>query len=100
MLDIKFIRENPELVRDALKNKNRKPIDLNKIGVLYDERVRLRGAGDELNRRRKEASEARNIEEGKKIKDESQRIEGELKNTERELHHLLAQIPNIPSPDT
>ncbi|MBI3020024.1 MAG: serine--tRNA ligase [Parcubacteria group bacterium] len=100
MLDIKFIRENPELVRDALKNKNRKPIDLDKIGALYEERLRLRGAGDELNRRRKEASEARNIEEGKKIKEESQKLEEELKNTERELHQLLIQIPNIPSPDT
>src|SRR3989344_1619001 len=100
MLDIKFIRENPELVRDALKNKNRKPIDLDKIGALYEERLRLRGVGDELNRRRKEVSAARNIEEGKKIKEESQRIEEELKNTEQELHHLLLQIPNIPSPDT
>ncbi|MBI2049173.1 MAG: serine--tRNA ligase [Parcubacteria group bacterium] len=100
MLDIKFIRENPELVRDALKNKNRKPIDLDTIGALYEERLRLRSAGDELNRRRKEASEARNIEEGKKIKEESQNLEEELKNIERDLHNLLVQIPNIPSPDT
>lgn len=100
MLDIKFIRENPEIVRDAIKNKNRKPIDLEKIGALYDERVALRARRDELNRMRNKAAEARNIEKGKQIKEELPGVEEKLKAAETELRGLLIQIPNIPSPDT
>ena len=100
MLDIRFIRDNQNLVRDALKNKNRKPVDLEKIGALFESRTRLRGEADALNRKKKEASDARDSEAGKKVKEESQKLEEELKRVEAELHALLIQIPNIPSPDT
>ena len=89
MLDIRFIRDNQNLVRDALKNKNRKPVDLEKIGALFESRTRLRGEADALNRKKKEASDARDSEAGKKVKEESQKLEEELKRVEAELHALL-----------
>ncbi len=49
MLDIQFIKENPDLVRAALKNKNREGVDLDRVLVLADERksaaVAAMGAG-------------------------------------------------------
>ena len=100
MLDIKFIRENPDLVRAALKNKNRKPVDLDALLSLYDERTALRARRDELNRARNAAADARDIEKGKQVKEELPAVEEKLKVAESALRALLVQIPNIPSPDT
>ena len=58
MLDIKFIRENKDLVAQAAKNKNR-DIDVNEIIRVSDERKRLRTELDSINQRRKEAANAR-----------------------------------------
>ena len=43
MLDIQFIRDNPDIVLAAIKNKNRGPIDLERILKLADERKVLAG---------------------------------------------------------
>ena len=43
MLDITFIRENPDIVRAALKNKNREDVDLDRVLALADERKKLAG---------------------------------------------------------
>ncbi len=100
MLDIKFIRENQDIVRDAIKNKKREPIDLTALVALYDERASLRGKRDELNRIRNEAADTRDIEKGKQTKEQIQSLEEKLKTTETELRRFLVQIPNIPSSDT
>lgn len=100
MLDITFIRENPDIVRAALKNKNREGVDLDRILVLADERKKIAGEVSDINRRRNEAQAARDIEAGKLLKEELSAKEIEHQATEKELVALLVKVPNIPSADT
>jgi len=100
MLDIKFIRENRDLVERAIEDKRSQPVDIDSILRLHDERKELQQKLEEINRARKAAADARNIEEGKRLKDESQPIEEKLAATEREFVQLMIKLPNIPSPDT
>ncbi len=76
MLDLQFIRENPDIVRAALKNKNREgAVDLNRVLQLAEQRKLAAAEVADINRRRKEAADARDAESGKKIKDESKAAE-------------------------
>src|SRR3989338_2576000 len=100
MLDITFIRENPELVRAAIKNKKREGIDLDKILTLADLRKVLAGKLADANRSRNEAANNRDAEAGKKSKEEAKDLEEQYQTLEKELLSLLIQIPNIPSVDT
>ena len=100
MLDIKFIRENPDLVRAAIKNKKRKDIDLDEIIRLADVRKSVQQKLSELNRKKNEAAAVRDIEAGKRVKEETQAIEAQAAAAEKELVKLLVELPNIPSPDT
>jgi len=100
MLDITFIRENPDIVRAALKNKNREGIDLERILALADERKVAAGAVSDINQKRGQAQAARDIEAGKRLKDELAAAEEKYKAIEKELVALLIKVPNIPSADT
>lgn len=99
MLDIKFIRENPDIVRAALTNKNRE-VDLDRVLNLADERKEAAQLVSDLNRKKNEAAAARDIEAGKAVKDSLKAAEEKHAELERELLKLLTKIPNIPSPDT
>jgi seryl-tRNA synthetase len=100
MLDVKFIRENRDIVEAAIKNKNRSGIDLDRVLALADERKSLSQEITELNRKKNEAAAARDIEAGKRLKDEGQGMEERHQALEKELVALLTKIPNIPSADT
>ena len=100
MLDITFIRENPDIVRAALKNKNREGVDLDRVLVLADERKKLAGEVSEINRKRGVAQEARDAEAGKQLKEDLRIAEEKYQTLEKELVSLLVKIPNIPSADT
>lgn len=99
MLDIQFIRENPDIVRAALKNKNRE-VDLDRALALADERKKIAGEITDINRKRNEAQAARDAEAGKRLKDELKAAEEKYQTLEKELVPLLIKIPNIPSADT
>lgn len=100
MLDVKFIRENIDIVRSAITNKNRGPIDLERALSLAEERKALVQTITDLNRQKNEAAAARDIEAGKRIKEESKEAEEKHQALEKELVALLIKIPNVPSPDT
>jgi seryl-tRNA synthetase len=100
MLDIQFIRDNADIVRAALKNKNREGVDLDRILALADERKKIAGEITEINRKRNEAQAARDAEAGKRLKDDLKAAEDKYKEVEKELVSLLVQVPNIPSADT
>lgn len=99
-MDIKFIRENPDIVRAAIKNKKTEEVDLDQLFKLADTRKEVSQKIDELNRKRNEAQQARNIEEGKRLKDEAQVLDAEYATVEKEYVTLMLKLPNIPSPDT
>ncbi len=100
MLDITFIRENPDIIRAALKNKNREGVDLDRILVLADDRKKLAGEVSDIQRKRNEAAASRDAEAGKRLKDELKAAEEKYQGVEKELVPLLIKVPNIPSVDT
>lgn len=100
MIDIKFIRDNPDIVRAAIQNKKSKPVDVDELLKLHESRKEIKQKIDEVNQKRNQAAAARDIEAGKKLKEELQALEAEHTALEKDLVALLIKIPNIPSPDT
>src|SRR3989344_5277282 len=103
MLDIKFIRQNTEIVRDAVKNKN-VDLDLDKL-LAADERRRhvmqeFEQLKAEQNRKSKGPQSKESIEELRGLKEKIKLLEKELEVVEGEFNNLMLQVPNIPSEDT
>jgi seryl-tRNA synthetase len=105
MLDIKFIRENLEVVKKAAQNKNR-VVEWEKLLDFDDRRKELAQKIQELRTQRnvggksadeKAMAEAR--EKGKKIKEELKKLEEEERLVQKEFINLLLTVPNVPHPD-
>lgn len=102
MLDIKFIRENLELVKQAAKNKNRE-VDWDGLLALDDRRRELIGKVEELRSERNKLSRTQTIEpndqkRGKEIKSELKKFEEELKEVEEKFGLLMLTVPNVSDP--
>jgi seryl-tRNA synthetase len=100
MLDLKFIRENPDSVRQAIANRHdTAPID--DILRLDVERRQNIVKLDALRQERKTLSKEREKaqERGRALRTEIQALEDEAKKLDEKLSDLLLQIPNIPRPD-
>lgn len=103
MLDIKFIRENPERVQDAAVKKGYKDVDIKKLLAVDDGRRALQQEVDELRTKRNEiASQMKGgkpdqalIDEGKQIKVALAERETYLAAAEQETNELLKGVPNI-----
>lgn len=109
MLDIKFIRENAQRVKDDSLKKGYKNADVDGVLALDDARKSLNQQIDELRTRRNQiAASMRSaggkpapelIKEGKKLKDSIAELEEKLRPLEADLAEKLAGIPNILQPD-
>lgn len=99
MLDIKFIRENKDVVAAAIKNKNRK-VDLDELIALHDKKKAAVLALDELNRKRNEAAKSRDAVRGAELKKQSEQLAKDQTDTEKAFLSLMLLVPNIPSLDT
>lgn len=95
MLDIKFIRENKDLVALAAKKK-RVEVDIDRLLSVDDKRRLLTTQIDEKNRERNIAAQNRDIEAGKRLKEELEGLETEQKEVMHEWQLLMLQVPNIP----
>lgn len=100
MLDIKFIRENKDIVAKAIKDKKAEPIDLDQVIALADQRKELQQHLSDLNAERNKAAQERNVEKGKELKEKAQQLDADVARVEKEFVSLMIKIPNIPSPDT
>lgn len=108
MIDIKILRENPDIVRHALKYKAVKWVDIDEVLSLDTERVELQKQLDALRTQRNKIAQVwkwqkpseESIETGKKLKNEIATLESQYKDTEERFLTLYKQIPNIPSKDT
>ena len=110
MLDIKFIRENKDVVLEGAKKK-RVEVDIDKLIALDDQRLKelkevedLRGevnrvSGD-IGRNQDMALKVQLIEEMRVVKEDIKQKEEKLKATIEEWQKIMIQIPNIPSVDT
>ena len=101
MLDLKFIRENPEIVRQAMVNRQEKSSPLEEILRLDTERRQKMTELEDLRRNRKQASKERQAdaaEEGRALRTKIHDIEETMKILDIKLNDLLLQMPNIPGP--
>ncbi len=103
MLDIKFIRNNQDKVREAIKNK-KAVLDLDKLLALDERRRHLLSESESLkaeqNKRSKGPQSPVDLEELKALKEKKKLIENELACVQEDFERLMLQVPNIPSEDT
>jgi seryl-tRNA synthetase len=97
MLDLKFIRENADLVREAVANRqDTAPVD--EILQLDSERRRKVLELESLRHERKKTAQEKNIEEGRSLRSTIKKLEAEVRNLDEQLKMSLLQVPNIPQP--
>ena len=103
MLDIKFIRNNQDKVREAIKNKKAN-LDLDKLLATDERRRHLLSESESLkaeqNKRSKGPQSPVDLEELKALKEKIKLIENELKCVDEEYEKLMMMVPNIPTEDT
>jgi seryl-tRNA synthetase len=113
MLDLNFVRENLELIKKSLENRNFPTESLNTFAELDAERRRVIGESDRINQQRNSSSkeigalmqdEKRDEAEAKKaevagLKDTQNMLETERKEVEAKMNELLASLPNVPVSD-
>ena len=109
MLDIRLFRENPEMVREALRKRQMRPALVDEVLALDGERRTLIQKSEALkaerNRVSKEIGRAKDaatreakIAAMRQVRAEIASLDEALREKEEQLQHLLATIPNIPDP--
>lgn len=106
-MDTKFVRQNPDLIRDVLK-KRRYDFDLDRfleldrkrrslISEIDTLRAEQNKANQEIQRLLKQGEDvAPVVKEMKTISDKVDNLQTELKSLKEEFEHALLRIPNIP----
>ena len=106
MLDIQFIRDNPELVAEKSKQKGYE-IDVQQLLGFDKERRELLQQAEDLRRQRNELT-AQNkgqkpgeeqVKAGRELKDKLSDLEHKLGSIEKEFVELLKTVPNMPLDD-
>ncbi|PIZ87717.1 serine--tRNA ligase [Candidatus Nomurabacteria bacterium CG_4_10_14_0_2_um_filter_30_12] len=109
MLDIKFIRDNKDIVQEGAKRK-RVEIDIEKLLVLDDERIKqlkevedlrseVNKVSQDIARNQDQALKIQLIEEMRIVKEDIKQKEEKLKVTMEEWQKMMLLIPNVTSPD-
>jgi len=109
MVDLKFIKENLEAVKENIRNRHMEA-DAELVVRLYDERNALIAQVDSLRAQRNEnaqrmkgklTAEERSvlIEEGKALKSRIAELEEKLEQKEKELYREASKIPNMAHPE-
>ncbi len=100
MIDIKLIRDHPEVVGESLKKRNLN-INLDEILDLYKKQTLLIQKLETLRAERNKIAQEDSLENrarGKEIKEELKKLEPEIKLIQELLQQKLAILPNIVSP--
>jgi len=104
MLDIKFIRQNPDKVKKSCKNKQVK-VDIDKLLEVDKKRVELLQALEDMRAKKNKASKDIVARKDKKKKEEiilkmreldknNDNLDENLKELEKQFNDLMVQIPN------
>jgi seryl-tRNA synthetase len=104
MLDIRFVRENAELVEQKAKQKGYK-VDIKKLLALDENRRKLTAEVERVRAERNQLAKAGKpadavIQKGKTLKDGLAQLEAQLGPVEEEYDKLLRTIPNVTPDDT
>ena len=106
MLDIQFIRDNPELVAEKSKQKGY-GVDVTQLLGFDAERRELQQQVEELRRQRNEIAASmkgqkpsdEQVAKGRKIKDQLANLEHKFASIDQEFIELLKQVPNMTQDD-
>ncbi|WP_334111023.1 serine--tRNA ligase [Thermodesulfitimonas autotrophica] len=108
MLDLKFIRRNPEIVREALKKRGYgdELLDLllavdtawrERLATVEQLKSRRNAVSEEIGRLKKAGQDAAAlVAEMRVVGDQIKELEGVVRGYEEEIRALLLSIPNIP----
>lgn len=99
MLDIKLVREKPDAIRDAAKKKGMDPSVVDEL--LEVDKMR-RGVMQQLEGIRAQQKRAKSKEEGAQLKQQFKEVwaTSRVEELDAKFDDLMAQLPNIISPDT
>jgi seryl-tRNA synthetase len=97
MLDIKFIRENAEVLKDASIKKNLDPAVIDELLEVDTKRREIMTVSEGL---RAEQKKTQDREVGAKLKEQFKEQEEKLKPLEKRFVELMVRVPNIISDDT
>ncbi len=109
MLEIRFVRENPNIVKKDLEKRKEKDKAkwVDEVLKLDEEWRKLKGQADELRSRRNKLSQeinklkkegkeaAKPIKEAKELPGKIDKLEKTLEEKEKKIKHYLMRIPNI-----
>ena len=99
MLDLKFVRENLDVVKTMLKNRHN-PLSLDKFEKLEKERREILGEVEALSVMKKNGENADAlVAEMREVGDKIKELDARLKDVETKLTDILLHIPNIPKED-
>lgn len=102
MLDIKYIRENPDEIKQNCKKRGVK-VDIDKL-IEFDEQRRnllqqIETIRSQKNKKSKSKPTEKEMKKMKENKKELKRIEEELKRIEKNYNDLMMSVPNMTHPD-
>ncbi|MBI1957208.1 MAG: serine--tRNA ligase [Candidatus Niyogibacteria bacterium] len=108
MLDIKFIRENPDLIQTGARRKHIE-FDVKELLTVDEARRKLTAEVEELRAKQNKASlrvaaitdageKEAAIKDLRELKDALSKKEGEFKRADTEWQKLMLDVPNIPDP--
>jgi seryl-tRNA synthetase len=113
MISRQFLREHPDVVRDAVEKKGVEGVDVDAILEIDEEWRDLKARGDDLRHERNEVSSKigqlkqagkdekaeEAIERSQELKEELEAVEDRADELEAELEEALLEIPQIPHED-
>ncbi len=100
MIDIRLLREEPEKVKQLIAHKNADPALVDSFVALDTSWREATMAIEAKRSEQKAVAAARDIEGGKRLKEEVRGLEEKLGALERERADAWMKIPNLPSEDT
>ena len=110
MFDLNLIREQPDLVRTALRNRNGDPALVDEALALDAERRALLGqvealkaernaASKEISRMKDATERQARIEQMRQVSDQIAELDNRVRDVEEALKARVSMIPNLPLPD-
>ena len=110
MLDINLIRENPDMVREALRKRHEDPGPVDQVLKLDEERRAIiqqveslkaerNTVSKEISKMKDQAAKQEKIDQMRGVGEQIDALDQNLREVEAQLNVLMSEIPNVPDPD-
>ncbi len=99
MIDIQFLRDNPEKVRQGVAAKNYDTTIVDEVLHLDGQHRKLMQEVQALQAERNRVAKEKNIEEGRQVKQKLKQLEPKLEKAEKDFLEKFSTIPNLPADD-